>query len=298
MASKNRNLWYLLCRLLWILPTNLFHNVVGWIMHKRFGIKYNWMNINNPITFSEKLQYLKKHPACNNASVLADKYLVRDFVKHRIGEEYLVPIIGVYKSVDEIDFDKLPNRFVMKLTKGSGYNLICQDKDKLNVEDTKKMLRRWLKVDVYKFSREDQYKGKSLLICEEMLEYNITDYKFFCFAGKPTYIELYMDRFGNHKKAFYDMQWNRMPFTTAGDICIDEDCCPHVVPETDIPGSWHFSYLNERLLFNDNSEEYHSEINKGYFVYRNANRKKVLLSAFTHPITFFEVLSDFITRKF
>ena len=68
-------------------------------------------------------------------------------------------------------------------------------------------------------SREPHYKGKSKLICEQMLEYNITDYKFFCFNGTPTYVELYMDRFGNHKKLFYDMNWTRMPFTTGGDIC-------------------------------------------------------------------------------
>lgn len=219
MAGKNRNLWYLLCRALGVLPTGLFHNVVGWIMHKRFGIKYHWMNINNPVTFSEKLQYLKKHPVSNNACNLADKYYVREFIKERIGEEYLVPIIGVYNNVEDIDFSMLPNQFVLKLTKGSGYNLICQNKENLDIEHTKKMLRQWLNVDVYKFSREEQYKGKSMLLCEEMLEYNITDYKFFCFGGKPTYVELYMDRFGEHKKAFYDMQWNKMPFTTAGDTC-------------------------------------------------------------------------------
>ena len=80
-------------------------------------------------------------------------------------------------------------------------------------------------------------------------------------------------------------------------IRIDEECCPHVVPETDIPGLWHFSYLNERLLFNDNSEEYHSEINRGYLIYRKANRKQILKSAFIHPIAFCEILKDFISRR-
>lgn len=80
-------------------------------------------------------------------------------------------------------------------------------------------------------------------------------------------------------------------------IRIDEECCPHVVPATDIPGQWHFSYLNERLLFDDNSEEYHNEINRGYFIYRKANRKQILMSAFTHPMTFCEILKDFISRR-
>lgn len=188
-------------------------------MHKRFGCKYHWMNLKNPQTFSEKLQYFKNHPVCDNEMELADKYDVREFIKKAIGEEYLVPILGVYSSVDEIDFGRLPNEFVLKLTKGSGYNLIVPDKSALNIKQTKKTLEKWLKVNPYYFSREPQYKGQSRLICEKMLEYNITDYKFFCFEGKAVYVELYMDRFGEYKKVFYNMDWERVPFTTAGDVC-------------------------------------------------------------------------------
>lgn len=81
-------------------------------------------------------------------------------------------------------------------------------------------------------------------------------------------------------------------------IHLDNECCPHIVPETEIPSHWHFSFLNDRLQINDNSEEYHSEITKGYLVYRKANRKQILMSAFTHPKAFMCVLSDFIKRKF
>lgn len=80
-------------------------------------------------------------------------------------------------------------------------------------------------------------------------------------------------------------------------IRIDDDCCPHVVSEIDVPKQWHFSYLNERLLLEDNSEEYHSEINRGYLIYRKANRKQILMSAFTHPVAFGEILKDFISRR-
>lgn len=80
-------------------------------------------------------------------------------------------------------------------------------------------------------------------------------------------------------------------------IRIDEGCCPHIVLESDIPEQWHFSYLNERLLIDDNSEEYHSEINKGYLIYRKANRKQIFISAFTHPKAFYEILKDFISRR-
>lgn len=81
-------------------------------------------------------------------------------------------------------------------------------------------------------------------------------------------------------------------------IHLDNECCPHIVPETEIPSHWHFSFLNDRLQINDNSEEYHSEITKGYLVYRKANRQQILMSAFTHPKAFMSVLSDFIKRNF
>lgn len=222
MAGIYRNQWYFLCKNVFrIFPDTLFHNILGFIMHKRFKCSYKWMNINIPTTFSEKLQYLKTHPAHPNEEVLADKYKVRTFIKDVIGERYLVPLEGkgVYRDVDEIDFNSLPNEFVIKLTKGSGYNFICKDKSKLNINKTKKTLKDWLKVKPYYMSREPQYKGKSSLICERMLEYNITDYKFFCFNGVPKYVELYIDRQGNHKKVFYDMNWVKAGFTTANDIC-------------------------------------------------------------------------------
>lgn len=219
MAGRCRNLWYKTCKYgLSLLPDVLFHNTVGFIMHKRFHVPFHWMDIKHPKTFSEKLNWLKTHPVASNEAELADKYDVRDFIKRTIGEQYLIPILGVWDNADDIDFDKLPNQFVLKLTKGSGYNLICNDKSKLNLKQTRKMLSEWLNVNCFYFSREPQYKGKNKLVAEEMLEYNITDYKFFCFHGKPLYIELYIDRFGNHKKLFCDMDWNIAGFTTANDV--------------------------------------------------------------------------------
>lgn len=218
MAGVYRNLWYNTCKygLSW-LPETLFHNAVGFIMYKRFHVPYHWLNTKHPRTFSEKLNYLKTHPVVANEVELADKFEVRKFVKQVIGEEYLVPIYGVWENATDIDFDSLPNQFVLKLTKGSGYNLICKDKTKLDIVKTQRMLNKWLKVNCYYFSREPQYLGISRLMAEKMLEYNITDYKFFCFAGEPQFVELYMDRIGNHKKVFCDMNWNVAGFTTAND---------------------------------------------------------------------------------
>lgn len=222
MAGKYRNLWYWICKnIFWIFPDTIYHNLLGFIMHKRFKCSYKWMNIKKPTTFSEKIQFLKTHPAHPDEISLADKYAVREYVSKTIGAEYLVPLVGngVYYNANDIDFNKLPNEFVLKLTKGSGYNLICNDKSQLNIESTRKILKEWLHVQPYYMSREPQYKGKPALICEQMLEYNITDYKFFCFHGKPSYVELYIDRQGKHKKLFYDMNWQKAGFTTANDMC-------------------------------------------------------------------------------
>lgn len=225
MAGKYRDLYYFFNRhILSLLPEKIHHNVLGFIMHRRFNVKYHWMNMSHPKTFSEKLQWLKTHGDIELKTRLADKYDVRDWVAERIGNKYLIDLLPITKSggfiassTDEIDFNNLPNEFALKLTKGSGYNIICKDKTGLNIGSACDKLNRWLKVDNYFLSRELQYRGKNRIICERMLEYNITDYKFFCFNGEPKYVELYIDRFGKHKKVFYDMQWRKAGFTTGND---------------------------------------------------------------------------------
>ncbi len=225
MAGKYRNLYYGLCKYCFsLLPDILYHNLLGYIMHKRFGVKYHWMNIRKPKTFSEKLQWAKSHGNIPLKNKLADKYDVRIYIEKTIGAQYLVKLIQLnhngdlaIDNVESIDFDLLPSQFVLKMTKGSGFNIICHDKSHLNVENTKATLRKWLKINNYYLSRQKEYIGGNKLICEEMLEYNITDYKFFCFDGEPKYVELYIDRLGNHKKVFYDMDWNKALFITGGD---------------------------------------------------------------------------------
>ena len=105
------------------------------------------LNINNPQTFNEKMQWLKIYNAIPLKTQLADKYLVRDWIKAKIGEEYLVPLLGVYNSFEEIDFNKLPNQFVIKCNHGSGYNIVVTDKAKMNLTDIKTKLNRWMKED-------------------------------------------------------------------------------------------------------------------------------------------------------
>ena len=151
------------------------------------------LRLNPPVDFNDKLQWLKLHYRNPMMVTCADKWAVREYVKDRIGEKYLAPCIGVYDNVDKIPFDSLPNKFVLKATHGSGWNIICPDKNKLDWDLAKKKLRKWLKSDFSKVGREWQYHEiKPQIICEEFLMDPVTpvlrDYKLFTFKGETKYI--------------------------------------------------------------------------------------------------------------
>src|SRR5690625_2293890 len=107
------------------------------------------LNLKNPQTFNEKLQWLKLNNRKPEYVEYVDKFAVREHIKNTIGEEYLIPLIGVYDSVEEIDWDSLPNQFVLKCTHGSHCNIVCQDKSKLDIEGYKKKIRKWMKRNWY-----------------------------------------------------------------------------------------------------------------------------------------------------
>lgn len=177
---------------------------------KRLGRE---VDLENPIKFNDKLQWLKLYWHDPIATKCADKYEVREIIKEKIGEEYLNELIGVYGSVNEIDIDKLPDKFVLKGTHGSGFNIICKDKSKMNWDEEFKKMRRWLRTNYYLQNREWVYKDiKPKIICEKYLEEldsgELKDYKIFCFDGDPKIIEVDFDRFKNHKRNFYDLDWN------------------------------------------------------------------------------------------
>ena len=174
---------------------------------KRLGRE---VDLENPIKFNDKLQWLKLNWHDPVATKCADKYEVREIIKEKIGEEYLNELIGVYESVDEINIDELPEKFVLKGTHGSGFNIICKDKNELNWDLEFKKMRRWLKNNYYLSNREWVYRDiKPRIICEKYLEEfetgELRDYKIFCFNGEPKVIEVDFDRFKNHKRNFYDL---------------------------------------------------------------------------------------------
>lgn len=174
-------------------------------------------DLKNPQTFSEKLQWLK----LNNKIILkeqcADKYDVRAYITGCGYPELLNDVYAVYDNVNDIDLSKLPNQFVLKGAHGSGFNLIVKDKNAINWKMWKRIMKTWLKQDIYWSGREWVYKNlKHRIIAEKYLEDEtgeLRDYKFFCFNGTPRFMQLEVGRFsGESTRNFYDMEWNLLPF--------------------------------------------------------------------------------------
>ena len=173
------------------------------------------LHLNPPVTYNEKLQWLKLHDRKPEYTSMVDKYEVRKFVADRVGEEYLVNVLGVWNKADEIDFDKLPDRFVLKCTHDCGGLVICRDKASLDIDATRRKLDACLKTNFYWQGREWPYKNvKPRIYAESYLsdsgDTQLTDYKVFCFDGHPQMIQVDYDRFNGHKRQFFDCEWNRM----------------------------------------------------------------------------------------
>lgn len=151
-----------------------------------------YLDLENPKTFNEKMQWLKLYDCTPQKTLLADKYLVRDWVKEKIGEEYLVPLLGVWDNFDEIDFSKLPEQFVLKCNHGSGYNIIVTDKSTLNLNDARKKINKWMKEDfAYKAGFEMHYSGiPRKIIAEKYIspQESDTEIQAYCFDGEIKFI--------------------------------------------------------------------------------------------------------------
>jgi len=174
------------------------------------------LNIDNPSTYNEKVQWLKLYDRNPFYGTISDKYAVRKYITETIGEEYLIPLLGVWDNVDDIVFDDLPDSFVLKCTHGSGSNIICDNKNDLDYEEAKKKLKKWIKKNWYWFGREWPYKSiKPKIIAEKYMAdesgVELKDYKLYCFNGEPKLIQVSFDRFVGHKLNFYDTDWNNLP---------------------------------------------------------------------------------------
>lgn len=165
-------------------------------------------------TFNERIIYRILNERKSIYTKLADKYLVREYVKGKIGEKYLIELFGVYDNVREIDYNILPNQFVLKCNHNSGTVIICENKKDLDIDMVNEKLEGALAQNFYYIMREWHYKNiKPKIICEEKLK-DITDYKFHCFGGKVEYVEAIYGRFTDKRFNVYDKDWNLQPVNT------------------------------------------------------------------------------------
>lgn len=200
-----------------LIPDSFYNRFWFRVKHWQAKAPKQKLNIRKPRSFSDKIIWLKLNHVIKNSSQLVDKFLVREFVSEKIGSEYLIPLIGAWDDAEAIEFDDLPDRFVAKASHGSGWNIVCEDKKKLDVKVAKRTFARWLKLNYYYYYREEQYRHCPPRIVIEKHLGDISnqpaeDYKFFCFAGEPKYVQIDVDRFTKHKQAFYDVNWNKLYF--------------------------------------------------------------------------------------
>lgn len=180
------------------------------------------LDLKNPTEFNQKLQWLKVYYKPPILTQLVDKYSVREYVIETVGEAYLNELIAVYDKVSDVDFDALPEQFVMKAVHGYHFNIIVTDKSKLNRLKSKLLLTKWMhKNQYYRGGLEWAYKNvKPRIIAEKYLtqigKESISDYKFFCFSGVPKFIQVDVDRAIGHARSYYDMDWKKMNLVTEG----------------------------------------------------------------------------------
>lgn len=210
-----------------VLSNVILVNIFSWLpdsvyLKIRFKRKMGYrLNLKNPKSFSEKLQWQKLYDRRPEYTMMVDKVKVKEFVASKIGEQYVIPTLGVWEYPDQIDFDALPERFVLKVNHNSGTGMyICKDKNKMNVEKVRAELRKGLKENYYKKNREWPYKDvPRRAFAEAYMEDEfgeLRDYKFFCFDGEVKALFIASDRSkGEHavKFDYFDADFNHLPFT-------------------------------------------------------------------------------------
>lgn len=195
---------------------NLFNDKT-YLKIRYFATFKKILNLQTPQTFNEKLQWLKLNDRKDIYTKMVDKYEAKSYVSKIIGNKYIIPTLGIYNNFDEIDFNKLPNQFVIKCTHDSGGLVIVTDKSKLDIKKAKKKINKSLKRNYYYLGREWPYKNvKPRIIVEKYMKDNkdtsMRDYKFFCFNGNPYCILLCNDRNTELKETFFDLNWKILPF--------------------------------------------------------------------------------------
>lgn len=196
------------------LPDSIYLKLRFW-----YRVGY-WPSFKNPKTYSEKLQWIKMNYRDPLYTTLVDKYAVKEYVSNIIGDKYIIPTLGVWSDAGEIDWEKLPNQFVLKVTHDSGGIVVCKNKECLDIKSAISKLNKALHTDYYKYSREWPYKNVNRkIIAEKYMEDSKTkelrDYKFFCFDGNVKALFIASDRMNLEEETkfdFFDSDFNHLPF--------------------------------------------------------------------------------------
>lgn len=232
--NRNEFLASILMHLNFLFPDKLYLTLL-------FRLKMGyWMDWKHPKTYNEKLNWLKLYDRKPEYTTMVDKYAVKEYVANIIGREYIIPTLGVWDSPEEIDWDSLPQKFVLKTTHGGGNSgvIICKDKSTIDLKTVKKQLSRTMRQNIYKENCEWPYKNvNKKIIAEEYLEDSVTnelrDYKFFCFNGEAKYLYIATGR-QKHSEPyfnFFDTDYNSLDFQQghprsedllAKPLCFDE----------------------------------------------------------------------------
>lgn len=181
---------------------------------ERVGHKLDWNELH---TYTEKMQWAKLFDLDPRKTLLADKYAARAWVAEKVGEEHLIPLLGVWDSFDEIDFDSLPDQFVLKTNNGCATNLIVKDKSKLNLKKTRRLVNDWLDME-FSYYNPFEFHYAAIppkIIAEKFMSDgsgDLADYKFFCFGGEPKFCWIDINRYSDHRRNIYDMDWVLQPW--------------------------------------------------------------------------------------
>lgn len=203
--------------------------------HKKFQERLGYpLNLENPKTFNEKMQWLKLYGDYSDKGKYVDKVEVKKIVSNILGKEYIIPTLAVYDNVSEINLDELPDKFVLKCTHDSASVVICNNKATFDFKAAKKKLKHYMKINYYYMGFEPVYKNiKPRIIAEKYIAIDgedLHDYKFFCFNGRVKCFKIDFDRFTEHRANYYDNNGKLLPF---GEVC----CPPNFERNIDISPS-------------------------------------------------------------
>lgn len=187
------------------------------------------LDLDNPKTFNAKIQWYKLNYCLNDETIIecCDKYRIRKYLKNKNLMEYAIPLLGYWENVNDIQWENLPEQFVIKCNHGCAYNLICKDKSKFNIDTAKKLLAKWMKEDFGRFNAEPHYdKIKKGIICETYLDDGnevLIDYKIHCFNGKPKFIMTCINRTRQgSQECFFDLNWNVLHYSKMREYKCDK----------------------------------------------------------------------------